>query len=103
MKVMRFSKRLGSTDPAVQHQIPDDHSQVLVHLIFCTELIVCFVYCSCWCVFPLIDGTSDDTIRFFNITLNVQEWQCMLEEITVCDVRSSLNFLVCEVQICTIC
>ena len=42
MKVMCFSKRLGATDPAVQHHIPYDHSpKGFMHLIFCIEIVVC--------------------------------------------------------------
>jgi len=41
MKALCISKRLGATDAAVQHQIPDDQSpKVFMHLIFCIELIV---------------------------------------------------------------
>ena len=46
MKVMRFSKRLGATNQAVQLQIPDDHSP----LSFCEFNILYRAYCLLLCI-----------------------------------------------------
>lgn len=46
MKVMRFSRRLGTTDPAVQHQIADDHGP----LSFCTFNVLYRAYFVLLCI-----------------------------------------------------
>ena len=104
MKVMCFSKRLGATDPAVQHHIPYDHSpKGFMHLIFCIEIVVCCCVLQLLVLLPPYRWNKWWHFNVFNVTLNVQEWQYMLEEVAVCDVRFSLNCLFCEVQKCTIC